>query len=219
MKKEDIPKVAKEALTDLLGEPGGVLYSSHETLQPGDVYLLGFNPGGSGNRPLGESIDSMLSYSDNAYIDECWANGVGTWEAGKSPLQERICWLLTSMGLNPREVCAANLIFLQSRNASGINYSLAKRCWVVHEAILKVVKPKLILAFGNSNVSPYAYLRAMFGGEEESMPAGHGSWLIKRFRCEIDGRPTYIVGLPHLSRYSPYEKDGVVKWVVNANQI
>jgi len=77
MTRDEIPSVAEDSLSDLLWEPGGILYSSHETLRPGRVYLLGFNPGGSNGAPLGESVTSMLSYSDNAYIDESWSNGNG----------------------------------------------------------------------------------------------------------------------------------------------
>lgn len=64
MSKDEVPRIAKEALSDLLSEPGSILYSSHETLKPGDV-------------------------------------------------------------------CASNQIFLQSRNASGISFSLAEKCWPV----------------------------------------------------------------------------------------
>lgn len=213
MTKDEIPIIAQESLSDIWGEPGGILYSSHETLKPGNVYLLGFNPGGSNGAPLSEIVRSMLSYSDNAYIDESWSNGNGKWEPGKAPLQQRIQWLLDELGLETSSVCASNLIFFQSRAASDINFSLAKKCWPVHEAILEVVQPKLIIAFGNSVDSPYGYLHAMFGGKEEYMPSGHGNWQLKGFHCHINCRPVYVAGLPHLSRYSPVGKPQVVRWL------
>jgi hypothetical protein len=213
MTKNEIPNIARHSLSDLLGEPGGILYSSHETLKPGDVYLLGFNPAGSNGAPLIDSINEMLSFSDNSYLDECWSNGNGTWSAGEAFLQKQVQWLLSELGLNTSEVCASNLIFLQSRSAIDISYSLAKRCWPVHQAILGVVQPKLIIAFGNSNQSPYGYLKAMFEGEEESMPSGHGNWRVKGFHCQIDGRSVYVAGLPHLSRYTPEGKPQVVQWL------
>lgn len=74
MNKDDIPKIARKELTELLEHPGSMLYSSHETLKPGNVYLLGFNPGGAGGNPLKLSIDSMLSNKHNAYLDESWEN-------------------------------------------------------------------------------------------------------------------------------------------------
>lgn len=213
MNKEEIPRIAKEALSEILSESGGILYSSHETLRSGDVYLLGFNPGGSGGNPVEQSINSMLTNTDNSYLDECWESHSGAWDSGKAPLQKRIQWILESLGLNTRDVCASNLIFLQSRKASDISFSLAKKCWPVHDAILNIIKPKLIIVFGNSKVSPYRYLHSMFGGDEEHFPSGHGNWSLKGFSCEINGRSVYVAGLPHLSRYSPIGKKEVVEWL------
>jgi len=213
MTKVNIPTIAKEVLSDLLQERGGILYSSHETLKPSSVYLLGFNPGGSGVKPLKEGINSMLSNSENAYLDGKWGNKSGSWGAGEAPLQKRVKWLLSELGLNPADVCASNLIFVQSRKASDICFSLAKQCWPVHEAILEIVRPKLIIAYGNSTDSPYGYLHAMFGDEQEHIPSGHGTWVAKGFQCHINGKPVYIAGLPHLSRYSPVGKNHIVEWL------
>ncbi len=213
MSKDEIPKIAKKALSDVLSESGSILYSSHETLKPGDVYLLGFNPGGAGGNPVEQSINSMLTNTSNSYIDESWENHNGVWANGEAPLQKRIQWILESLGLNTREVCASNLIFLQSREASDISYSLAEKCWPVHEAILNIIKPKLIIAFGNSAISPYGYLQSMLGGKEQYFPSGHGNWSVKGFSCKINGLPVYVAGLPHLSRYSPIGKNQVVEWL------
>lgn len=213
MSKDEVAKIAKEALSNFLSESGSILYSSHETLKSGDVYLLGFNPGGAGGSSVEESINSMLTNTDNSYLDEGWENHNGTWANGEAPLQKRVQWVLESLGLNTRDVCAINLIFLQSRDASGISFSLAEKCWPVHEAILSIIKPKLIIAFGNSDISPYGYLHTMLGGKEEYFPSGHGNWSVKRFVCEINGRPVYVTGLPHLSRYSPIGKKEVVEWL------
>lgn len=215
MKKDELPVFAKDTLADILDKPGSMLYSSHETLKSGDVYLLGFNPGGAGGNRLAKSIDSLLSNESNAYLDESWENLNGAWAEGDAPLQKRICWLLESLHLNPREVCASNLIFFQSRDAAGIEYSLAKRCWPIHEAVLSIVRPKLIIAFGNSGKSPYRYLHSMLAGHEQSIASGHGNWRIKGFHSEINGKSIFVAGLPHLSRYSPIGKSHVIEWLGN----
>jgi len=119
-------------LAGLLDKPGSILYSSHETLKPGDAYLLGFNPGGAGGNPIERSIYQLLTNTTNAYIDESWENQNGVWPNGEAPLQKRIQWILKCIKLNPRDVCASNLIFFQSRKASDISFSLAKQCWPVH---------------------------------------------------------------------------------------
>lgn len=213
MKKNDIPIIAKYCLDSILDLPGSILYSSHETLKLGAVYLIGFNPGGAGGLAVEKSIESMLTNTVNSYIDEEWGNLNNSWSSGEAPLQKKVQWLLKSIGLEPRNVCASNLIFFQSRAAVDIDYALASRCWPVHEAILSIVNPKLIIAFGNSAVSPYGYLHSLFGGQEEFASAGHGNWCLKGFHCQINMRNVYVAGLPHLSRYSPKGNKQVVEWL------
>jgi hypothetical protein len=211
MTKEEIPEIAKRNLADLLNKSGSILYSSHETLKPGNVYLLGFNPGGAGGNQLSNNIENLLNNESNAYLDESWKNLNGTWEIGEAPLQKRICWLLDTIGFDPREVCASNLIFFQSREAKDINFNLAQRCWPIHEAIIKIVKPKLIISFGNSEISPYRFLHRMLGGTEvKPQPARQGNWKVKGFNTSINCQAIYVAGLPHLSRYSPIGKTNIV---------
>lgn len=216
----DIPLIAQQCLSDWLDKPGTILYSSYETIKPGSVYLLGFNPGGTDGTPLKDSIAAILHKKTNDYLDQTgWKNGNGTWPEDKAPLQKRVCWLLEMIGLNPGGVCASNLIFLQSRKANDIDYSMyAERCWPVHEAILGIVQPKLIITFGNSKISPYSYLHSKFGSKEDHskddcIPSGHGNWNAKGFQCKINGNNVYVAGLPHLSRYSPKDKTQVVEWL------
>lgn len=138
MSKKEIQKMARSKLSHYVNVPGSLFYSSHEALKSGDVYLLGFNPGGGEGRPLGESIESMLEKETNAYLDEEWENENGSWEAGEAPFQKRAQYLIEEVfKLNTREVCASNLIFFQSRDQKGTQYSHADVCWPVHKATLE----------------------------------------------------------------------------------
>ena len=47
--KDELLHVARNALKDHLSRPGRVLYSSHHTICPGEIYLMGLNPGGVDN--------------------------------------------------------------------------------------------------------------------------------------------------------------------------
>lgn len=211
--KCDIPKIAMHALQDLHDKSGSILYSSHETIQQGSIYLMGLNPGGIDGPVLAKNIETLLTRTTNAFLDEAWENGSATYEAGKAPLQERISWLLENLGCDPRNVIATNLIFVQSRDANGISYSLADHCWPVHKALLSIVKPKLILAFGNSGFSPYGYIHQLYGGEQFYEDSGHGDWSLKSFVTDIEGHIVSVVGLPHLSRYQPIGKSHVIDWI------
>lgn len=213
MDKQGIIAVAQKSLAELMSQPGGILYSSFKTLKLGDLYFLGYNPGGEGpdGPTVADSLADMPSKTWNDFIDLEW-----TTVAGQSTLQLRVKWVLENLGYNVEDVCSSNLIFVQSRDAKGVPERYADVCWPVHEAILAVVQPKLILCCGNSHVSAFAYLHRKFGGEIQYSPKGvaqHGDWAIKAFRAELIGQPNLVVGFPHLSRYNPIGKQQIIEWI------
>lgn len=209
--KEGIPAFAFQNLGGLLDQAGTILYSSHETIRSGNIYLIGLNPGGSeSDKSLRGNIDHMLSETENAYLDQAWGKAA----KGKAPLQRRVQWVLETLGTNPRDVLATNLIFKQSPDRAGITSDMARRCWPIHQALLEIVRPSLIVAFGNSGLSPYNYIYSLYGGtQQEYQLAGHGDWNLKRFQTSIDGRSTTVIGLPHLSWYQPMGKPDVEAWL------
>ena len=207
-------QTAEIALDPILDQTGGVLYSAAESVRPGDLYVMGLNPGGAGGLTIAEDLKALPERTENAYVDESWTNHTGTYQPGEAPLQRRLSWLTDQLGYDLKYVCASNLIFTQSRSADGIDFpGYADICWPVHEQIISQVRPKLLLAFGNSNVSPYAYLRGRFAGREEDIPAGHGNWRVRGFNAALAGCDIFVAGLPHLSRYSPIGKTDIVKWL------
>ena len=90
------------------------IYSSHNTLSPGDIYLLGLNPGGKGYISIDKHLNDLLTKGTNSYLDEEWENGISKWSKGDAPLQKRVIYLIESLGYNVRDVCASNLIFVTS---------------------------------------------------------------------------------------------------------
>ncbi|QSX35343.1 hypothetical protein JYB87_09210 [Shewanella avicenniae] len=222
VEKEQLPGFAENVLKHILDDIGEVVYSSHETLKKGDVYLLGLNPGGSGQEnpethvpyTIRSHLKQMLRRDRNSYCDESWKPGQ---PEGEAPLQKRVKTLLAGIGVNPKTVCASNIIFKTSRNSDELCFGLAGLCWPVHEAILKIVQPSLILTYGVQKVSAYEFLKALFlkGDELPPQPASHGKWNCRGFHCEIDGNPTFVAAVPHLSYYSPTNKHDVFKWIVD----
>lgn len=176
---------------------------------------------------------------ENAYLDQCWESSCKEdpqkcqrqpCKKGTKPLQKRVRLLLEEiLELEPRDVCASNLIFFRSKNANGVHYPEdADRCWPIHALILQIVQPKLIIAFGNGEKeSTYSYLRDKFYNreqcEEEVYLAGYDNWKVRSFRCRLKVESPYadidigVVGLPHLSRYTidtetnKKDKDAVIK--------
>jgi hypothetical protein len=218
MPRLQILEAAKKSLAHLLDQPGAVFYSSYDSLAPGDLYFLGFNPGGASESTIGQCLDKFPTKTSNSYLDEIWDSNGRNASAGQSILQKRVTWVLEALGHHARDVCSSNLIFARSRDAVGVPFDMADVCWPVHEAVLNLVKPKTILCCGNSSFSAYAYLKNRFGGQESSSPPGvaeHGNWQIKSFKTEINGRKVVVIGMPHLSRYDPVNKLGVIGWMKN----
>lgn len=201
---------AKQHLAPILDHSGNILYSAADTLRPGSIYLLGLNPGGDPGKheSVRHTLEALPSRVANAYLDEVWERQQ---YPGRAPLQRRVQWLAQQLRLDLRKVCAANLIFVRSKDGARSGYpKLADVCWPVHLAILELVRPQLIVAFGNSAVLPYAYLRGhLHGSTERTFPSGHGGWSCRLFHSA--GRR--VVGLPHLSRYSIDKHPEVAEWL------
>jgi hypothetical protein len=202
---------------EVLNLSGEVLYSAASTLRPGPVYLLGHNPGGDDQNvelpSVGASLDDLPNKTWNSYVDTQWTGRAGIkYAVGKAPLQLRVKWLLENLGLVPQDVAASNLIFPRSRDAASSRFpEFSKICWPVHADILDIVRPQLVIVYGNSGLSPYKFLFEKFEADsEECEPSGHGTWLCRSF--VVPGR-FRVVGVPHMSRYKISAHDSVVNWV------
>ena len=72
IKKENLISLGKETLPLILEKQGELIYSSHETLKKGDIYLLGLNPGGEGFTTINKHLEGLLDKTTNSYLDESW---------------------------------------------------------------------------------------------------------------------------------------------------
>ena len=145
--------IAELKSSGLAERPGKLLYSGLNTLKPGDVYLLGYNPGGDPEVEAGSILSHLISadVQRNEYIDAQWRPGGRLHRRGEAPMQKRICCMLTALGLDVRSVCASNVIFVRSRGIAALRSpeELANTCWPVHRQVLKIVQPKHIITLGD----------------------------------------------------------------------
>jgi len=200
-------ELVKSSIPQVLDRSGTVLYSNYYTLKQGKLYILGFNPGGDPEdrelkfQTIIKDIESerKLDREYNEYFIK-WGN----YKPGEDPLQRSIRFLVEEVfGLNLREVCASNLIFLRSRKQDGIQNweELADKCWKVHEFLIReVVKPEIIISFG---LQTFSYLLRRLGYNIGFFfPAFWGNWTIKvAMNVYYFGRNLLIFGFPHISRY------------------
>lgn len=221
--------IAKEfelLVTEILNEEvkrsGEVLYSSIETIKKGDIYLMGTNPGGGDIITIKEDLELLYKFNEdeyksrkqktnyNGYFDDNWQNGNNkSIEAGVDTLQIKMKNLFERINYNLRDVCSTNLIFFTTQDVNKIKSELnmtfkeaADICWPVHEKLLKIISPRIVISFGNSdNDSPYSYLKRKFNisiQDIDKIYLGYGKYYFKIFRFE---NITYIF-MPHLSRFS-----------------
>ncbi len=213
--RDIVVALARDRLKDILDISGQVLYSGASTLKKGEVYLLGLNPGGDPRNPAFRTIRQSLAMLKS---DELASNGLpssewnsyghATWK-GRNTLQRRILWLLGQLGLDPLTVAASNLIFVRSRDETSLQYdAYADVCWSVHERVLQLVEPRLVIAYGGT---PYKRLGERLGVyNEQRFAAGHGDWECRCF--DVPGR-FRVVGIPHMGRYAIDRHPEVVDWI------
>ncbi|HZL78534.1 MAG TPA: hypothetical protein VFC17_06750 [Candidatus Limnocylindrales bacterium] len=202
----------------ILDSNGRFLYSTADTLCRGKIYLLGLNPGGDPRKWSKGNREGNVRYSFK-YLPQAKCAYLEEWDkpAGQHPLQKRICWLMQELKFDIKKVCANNLIFLRSQSAAKLNnfQELADLCWLAHEFILRIVRPKLMLVYGNLAVSPFNYLEKIAKNKTVTQiyPSGHGNWNCRFFCGELAGLKVTVIGLPHLSRFDITKHPRVAAWI------
>jgi len=92
LSKNELPDFAMDALYSILDMPGTILYSSHETIRPGRLYLMGLNPGGKstpGSPTIHDGIESMLVNRENAFLDQAWGENANAKEGSSQKTENK----------------------------------------------------------------------------------------------------------------------------------
>ena len=118
------------------------------------LYILGLNPGGDPIKKTNETVACHTSKVLNKkpdkwseYSDECWEGK----PSGKHGMQPRILHLLKNLDLEPGEVPSSNIVFERSRRKKDIEKiwrQLAEACWPFHRAVIKQLRPRVIICLG-----------------------------------------------------------------------
>ncbi len=186
------------------------MFSPPRTLRQGRIYLLGTNPGSS-PMTVNEHLDFWLRNPNrHVYIDG---------EPGR--LKQQLQTLFPLLNANLRETCTSNLVFLSTPTAAGVTDPQAQAgCWRVHQEIIRIVQPTLLVVFGIGNPSPYDFIRKNYFstsgrrlGTESREPIGHGDYCAEAMTAQIEGRPRLVIGLPHPARFSFHRMPEVAEWI------
>ena len=200
---------AQLALGDVAEMDGRVLYSSIDTLCSGKHYLLGLNPGGGMDRynNVGDSLRDMPNHTRNTYIDDYWGRG--------AYVQQRVCFMLRSLGLEPRSVFATNLVFARSKTWTPAQARLIPACLRVHRLFLEIIQPKIVLTYGKDAFE--ALLKDNPHSEvpdfDTGCPNGSYNYFCRASDVDLFGRSTRLICLPHFSKFKIDAQPRTIQWL------
>ncbi len=210
---------------------GSVLYNGWRTLHPGNVYLMGFNPGGNPNRIQMSVIQSL---SDEKLEQPTYTAYKEPWEwreiglpGGNHPHQRRVRDIVRCLCIHDvANVFAANAIFIRSPQQNSLEHteSLWNKCWPVHQLFLSIVQPKIIVCLGNGDkLSAFKLLLGKsHGADVKYGTEEHG--YVKYFSCTFDlGEygscpDCMVIGVRHPSRFPLSENAKLFLTALSNNQ-
>ena len=171
---------------------------------------MGINPGGHSDEDsvkIQDTIKNQLLRENtnfNEYLDGKWKNKNRISLPGKSLLQKRIQYLFKEIDVNIRDVFSTNLVFIRSSTTNKFPYKWneeVKKCWKIHEILLSIVNPEIIITFG---LEPYEFIKDKMILEQEDFHAVKSKKSIKYF-THLSGylydKKIRIISIPHLSRF------------------
>ena len=230
MTPQELAQFCREQLGVEAERSGGIFYSKPELLKRGDVYLMGYNPGGDSGPPISEELDNHFAKSVSDY-EQIWQHRSGTNDDGtlrhrdverSTRYQRGLKEFTALLGYQPGQIFMTNLIFFQSHDGKGVKYKQdSETCWPIHEKMLSIVKPKIIVAVGNDNAGS-AYTKLLQQKRHKIDPsskvvkeANHGKYRLKGFRFSEDNRDVMVLGLPHFSYYNVKPNQDLLKQFIN----
>jgi hypothetical protein len=127
---------------------GSLIYSGNSSLQKGNIYFLGQNPGGNADMYPDDSIMNQLINSNefNEYLEGNWNGHLGKRH------QINIIEMFKDLEIDIKKTFSTNLSFIRSGDTEAYKRNLNedyKIFWPIHEYCLSIVKPKIILSNGS----------------------------------------------------------------------
>ena len=189
---------------DVLDASGRFLYSSGATMKKGDYYLIGKFPGGTPDDRYPILRDEIIGWDErkkNAYLKEEWENKGGYYPEGKSPYQLEVQKLCEVFKIDAEDVCASNWILTRSPKSTKMGDKkykeyLAKIFAPLHEIIMEIVQPKIVLAISNGDEeSAYKYVKEHFGFNDMYKKCD-GKWCCKVAQRKCKEKPQTLIGFP-----------------------
>jgi uracil-DNA glycosylase len=207
-------KFLERSLPKVYKSHGHALFSPPRTVAPYPVLILGTNPGGDGQATVAENLGRRKEHPEaHGYAADKTLRMPplkGQPPPRESTLQKVLTELMRALDLKIENVPATNIVFKHSKSTNQLRLPEdADECWPAIDFLLNIVRPKLIVAFGNSGTSSYTYLREHKASTPVHLefpirnPGNLRSEFVRRFVWERErGHSVLVFGIPHPSRFN-----------------
>lgn len=222
----DLRRVVAESMpADMAALPGSVLLSPLSAVRRSSTYLMGLNPGGDPakvTRCIADTeppSDGTSSYTHECWDPKCSSDCEHLRDDGLLPEhlanhQARVGDLARLLGYSgPADMPSANLVFARSADWAKLKASTGwepgawvKACWPVHQHLLGIVRPRVIISLGYGlESSPIGFIQWMMPrsmSKLRDITDGTRRWG-RAAGCCIDtpsgSLDATIIGIPHPS--------------------
>jgi len=189
---------------ELGGRSGKVFYSGRGAFsRPSELYVLGLNPGGDPDANASETVAShtaevlsSLPTDWSAYRDESWEGS----PPGKWGMQPGVLHMFRQLSREPGAVPCSNLVFPRSRSAAHLKRELSKlveQCWPFHVAAIDLLRPKVIVCFGQDAGKILCQRTAAYQLVGEFIESNQRGWSSRAYQSPAGFR---VVVVTHPSR-------------------
>ena len=226
---EDFKREVSNRLAGMNEVTGEVLYTSWQGITEGlPFYIMGINPGG-GNQTIAEHLDSLPEatttaprrlLNDPSQTSHLWSGYLDSMWRGTqfNPIQTHLFDF--ACGLSPKldlpKVCGTNLVFEASHTPDEVDDWTGKteHCWAVHELLMDIVKPRVVLTFGKE---PRDFVSAKC-----ISTCSHTFWPTTKlsgqrhctsYRGTLAGQNVTVISVPHLGRFGLARKPEMMAWL------
>jgi hypothetical protein len=160
---------------------GEVLMTGIDSLREAPFYVMGLNPGIGSKYAVRDHAANWNVKDFSAYLHQCWQDDC--WKVDPFGRQQKLTSCNHEPGLkrhqkavvrlmsmicaeSPTKVIATNAVFIASKSAASFYAEHGKSwneawsaCWPVHEWLLSIVRPKVILCLGfGEQLSSFRFL-------------------------------------------------------------
>ena len=141
-----IEKFARFIPGYLLDKPGRVFYSGRKAFEsPSRLYVLGLNSAGDPKKKK-DTIKDNINKVSNPLEPEKWSR----YRCVPDAYHSGVINLLKSLGEEPEDVPASNLVFQRSKRPKDLPdfRMLVQECWPFHQAVIDELKVRVVVCMG-----------------------------------------------------------------------